>query len=93
MTKQLPLGLPGPLVDGLQQLPWPSTPLAGALAGRIGTRLLLATGLALQSAGLAGFVVIASVAGAQHDRHRATHRHGSSGTDHSEGSPLPCTGS
>jgi hypothetical protein len=38
-------------------------PLAGALAGRIGTRPLLATGLALQPARLARFVTIVSAPG------------------------------
>lgn len=50
----------GPLATGLRLLPWTATPvavapLAGWLADRIGPRPLLATGLAMQAAGLAWF--------------------------------------
>ena len=53
---QLGLGY-GPLATGLRLLPWTATPmliapLAGAVADRIGTRPLIAVGLALQAAGL-----------------------------------------
>src|SRR6516225_4281851 len=53
---QLGLGY-SPLATGLRFLPWTLTPLliapaAGALADKIGSRPLMATGLALQGAGL-----------------------------------------
>jgi EmrB/QacA subfamily drug resistance transporter len=61
---QLGLGY-SPLATGLRLLPWTATPmvvapLAGALADRIGTRLLLVTGLVLQAAGLAWVAWLAS---------------------------------
>jgi EmrB/QacA subfamily drug resistance transporter len=48
----------GPMAAGLRILPWTCTPmlvapLAGALAGRYGSRPLMITGMALQAAGLA----------------------------------------
>ena len=54
-----------PLATGLRFLPWTATPtliapLAGAVADRIGTRPLIATGLFLQAAGLAYIAVVAS---------------------------------
>jgi len=61
---QLGLGY-SPLAAGLRMLPWTATPLlvapaAGALADRIGTRPLIACGLALQAAGLAWVSVLAT---------------------------------
>jgi EmrB/QacA subfamily drug resistance transporter len=60
---QLGLGY-SPLATGLRFLPWTATPVliapaAGVLADRIGTRPLLAAGLALQAAGL-GWVALAA---------------------------------
>jgi EmrB/QacA subfamily drug resistance transporter len=54
-----------PLQTGLRLLPWTATPLlvspaAGALSDRIGTRPLMAAGLALQAAGLGWFVLQAT---------------------------------
>ncbi|MGB2875134.1 MAG: DHA2 family efflux MFS transporter permease subunit [Gaiellaceae bacterium] len=61
-----------PLSAGLRILPWTAmpifiAPLAGALSDRIGGRPLMATGLALQAAGLAwiGFVSTPTVAYSQ----------------------------
>jgi len=56
-----------PLTTGLELLPWTVTPtliapLAGALSDRIGPRPLIATGLALQAAGLAWFAALAASA-------------------------------
>ncbi|MDT4920436.1 MAG: hypothetical protein QOI15_1338 [Pseudonocardiales bacterium] len=53
---QISLGY-GPLAAGIRFMPWTGTlfvvaPIAGVLIDRIGTRPLIATGLALQSAGL-----------------------------------------
>jgi len=61
---QLGLGY-GPLATGLRLLPWTATPmliapLAGAVADRIGTRPLIAAGLALQAAGLGWVAWLAS---------------------------------
>jgi EmrB/QacA subfamily drug resistance transporter len=61
---QLGLGY-SPLATGLRFLPWTATPmiiapLAGALADRIGTRPLMAAGLALQAGGLAWIALAAS---------------------------------
>ncbi len=61
---QLGLGY-SPLAAGLRLLPWTATPmivapLAGALADRIGTRLLLVVGLTLQAGGLAWVGLLAS---------------------------------
>jgi EmrB/QacA subfamily drug resistance transporter len=55
----------GPLEAGLRTLPWTAmpmivAPIAGALAGRIGTRPLMAAGLALQAAGLAWIGMISA---------------------------------
>ncbi len=64
---QLGLGY-GPLATGLRLLPWTGTlmlvaPLAGAVADRIGTRPLIAGGLALQAGGLAWVASGATSAG------------------------------
>jgi EmrB/QacA subfamily drug resistance transporter len=61
---QIALG-DSPLQTGLRLLPWTATPLlvspvAGALSDRIGTRPLMAAGLALQAAGLGWFVLQAT---------------------------------
>ncbi len=61
---QLGLGY-SPLGTGLRLLPWTATPMlvapaAGALADRIGGRVLMVTGLAMQAAGLAWVAAIAS---------------------------------
>jgi EmrB/QacA subfamily drug resistance transporter len=53
-----------PLATGLRFLPWTATPLivapiAGALSDRIGTRALIAPGLALQALGFAWIVALA----------------------------------
>jgi EmrB/QacA subfamily drug resistance transporter len=53
----------GPLEAGLRTLPWTGmpmfvAPLAGLLTARIGTRPLMATGLALQAIGLAWIAVV-----------------------------------
>jgi MFS family permease len=58
---QLVLG-DAPLDAGLRLLPWTATPIvvapiAGALSDRFGPRPLMATGLALQAAGLAWFAL------------------------------------
>jgi EmrB/QacA subfamily drug resistance transporter len=55
----------GPLGAGLRMMPWTGTlfvvaPISGALAGRIGTRPLIAGGLALQAAGFAWVAAVAS---------------------------------
>ncbi len=60
---QLGLGY-SPLAAGLRMLPWTATPMlvapaAGALADRVGTRPLIACGLALQAAGLAWVSLLA----------------------------------
>jgi EmrB/QacA subfamily drug resistance transporter len=66
MSQYLQLGHGySPLATGLRFLPWTATPvlvapLAGALADRIGARPLLATGLALQAAGLGWIALTAS---------------------------------
>ncbi|HZL02519.1 MAG TPA: DHA2 family efflux MFS transporter permease subunit [Cellulomonas sp.] len=54
-----------PLEAGLRTLPWTGAPmivapLAGALAGRLGVRTLLTSGLVLQSAGLVWLAVVSS---------------------------------
>ncbi len=54
-----------PLMAGLLLLPWTAmelfvAPAAGALSDRIGGRPLMAAGLALQAAGLAGIAAVAS---------------------------------
>ncbi len=64
---QLGMGY-GPLATGLRLLPWTGTlmlvaPLAGAVADRIGTRPLIAGGLALQAGGLAWVASGATSAG------------------------------
>ena len=64
---QLGLGY-GPFATGLRLLPWTGTlmlvaPLAGAVADRIGTRPLIAGGLALQAGGLAWVASGATSAG------------------------------
>jgi EmrB/QacA subfamily drug resistance transporter len=61
---QIALG-DSPLQTGVRLLPWTATPLlvspaAGALSDRIGTRPLMAAGLALQAAGLGWFVLEAT---------------------------------
>jgi EmrB/QacA subfamily drug resistance transporter len=61
---QLGLGY-SPLAAGLRLLPWTATPMlvapaAGALADRIGTRLLIVCGLGLQAGGLAWVSALAS---------------------------------
>jgi len=55
-----------PLATGLRFLPWTATPtliapLAGAFADRIGTKPLMAAGLALQAGGLAYIAAIATI--------------------------------
>jgi EmrB/QacA subfamily drug resistance transporter len=55
----------GPLEAGLLTLPWTEmpmivAPIAGVLAGRIGTRPLMAAGLALQAAGLAWIAMVSA---------------------------------
>src|SRR5262249_57411199 len=63
MSQYFQLGLGhSPLSTGLRFLPWTLTPLliapaAGSLAGRIGSRPLMVTGLAMQAAGL-GWVAL-----------------------------------
>jgi len=64
---QLGLGY-GPLATGLRLLPWTATPmlvapLSGAVADRIGTRPLMAAGLALQAGGLGWVAWLASASG------------------------------
>ena len=64
---QLGLGY-GPLATGLRLLPWTATPmliapLSGVVADRIGTRPLMAAGLALQAGGLGWVAWLASAAG------------------------------
>jgi MFS family permease len=64
---QLGLGY-GPLATGLRLLPWTATPmlvapLSGAVADRIGTRPLMAAGLALQAVGLGWVAWLASADG------------------------------
>jgi EmrB/QacA subfamily drug resistance transporter len=54
-----------PMEAGVRMLPWTAmpmiaAPLAGMLADRIGGRIIIATGLALQAAGLVWFAVIAA---------------------------------
>src|SRR6202522_1736098 len=54
-----------PLQAGLRTLPWTAmpvfiAPIAGALSDRIGGRVLLATGLALQAAGLGWLAAVAT---------------------------------
>jgi EmrB/QacA subfamily drug resistance transporter len=54
----------GPLGTGLRLLPWTATfmtvaPIAGALADKIGERVLMVTGLTLQAAGMAWLAAIA----------------------------------
>jgi EmrB/QacA subfamily drug resistance transporter len=54
-----------PLQAGLRTLPWTAmpvlvTPVAGALSDRIGGRVLMATGLALQAAGLGWLAAIST---------------------------------
>jgi EmrB/QacA subfamily drug resistance transporter len=61
---QITLG-ESPLQTGLRLLPWTATPLlvspaAGALSDRMGTRPVMAAGLALQAAGLGWFALQAS---------------------------------
>lgn len=58
-----------PLGAGLRMLPWTATPivvapLAGSLSDRLGTRPVLASGMALQAVGLAWFVEQVSSHGA-----------------------------
>src|SRR6266567_2647801 len=58
----------GPLATGLRLLPWTATPmlvapLSGAVADRIGTRPLMAAGLALQAGGLGWVAWLASASG------------------------------
>ena len=53
-----------PLATGVRVLPWTATPLvvaplAGALSDRIGTRVLIVTGLLLQGVGLGWLAVVA----------------------------------
>jgi EmrB/QacA subfamily drug resistance transporter len=53
-----------PLGTGLRMLPWTATlfivaPIAGSLAGRLGERPLIVTGLSLQALGLGWFALIA----------------------------------
>ena len=55
----------GPLDAGLRLLPWMATlfivaPVAGSLAGRIGERPLIVTGLTLQAAGMGWIALIAA---------------------------------
>jgi EmrB/QacA subfamily drug resistance transporter len=55
-----------PIEAGVRMLPWTAmpvvvAPIAGVLSDRIGGRPVIATGLALQAAGLAWFAVILSV--------------------------------
>ena len=62
---QIVLGY-SPLAAGLRLLPWTATPLvvaplAGALADRVGPRVVLATGLALHGGGLAWYGALATL--------------------------------
>ncbi|HEU0023755.1 MAG TPA: MFS transporter, partial [Thermoleophilaceae bacterium] len=55
----------GPFEAGLRTLPWTAmpmfvAPLAGALGARIGTRPLMAAGLALQAVGLAWITIVST---------------------------------
>ena len=57
----------GPLGAGLRMMPWTGTlfvvaPISGALVGRVGTRPLIAAGLALQGAGFAWVALVAAPA-------------------------------
>jgi EmrB/QacA subfamily drug resistance transporter len=61
--QQISLGQ-GPLDSGLRLLPWTGTlfivaPIAGALTNRIGERVLVSLGLALQTAGMAWIALVA----------------------------------
>jgi MFS family permease len=66
MSQYFQLGLGhSPLSTGLRFLPWTLTPLliapaAGLLADKIGSKPLMALGLAMQAAGLAWFALIAT---------------------------------
>jgi MFS family permease len=56
-----------PFETGLRLLPWTGTPiivapLAGALSDRIGRRLVMTVGMALQGGGLAWFAALATIA-------------------------------
>jgi EmrB/QacA subfamily drug resistance transporter len=62
--QQVSLGQ-GPLDAGLRLLPWTATlfvvaPIAGALTGRVGERVLVATGLLLVAVGMAWIALIAA---------------------------------
>jgi EmrB/QacA subfamily drug resistance transporter len=61
--QQISLGQ-GPLDSGLRLLPWTATlfvvaPIAGSLVNRVGERVLIVSGLALQAAGMAWIALIA----------------------------------
>ena len=69
---QLGLGY-SPLATGLRLLPWTATPmvvapLAGALADRVGPRILMVAGLLMQAAGLAWVASVASASGVSYGR-------------------------
>jgi MFS family permease len=69
---QLGLGY-SPLASGLRLLPWTATPmivapLAGALADRVGPRILMVAGLLMQAAGLAWVASVASAPGVPYGR-------------------------
>ena len=75
----------GPFEAGLRTLPWTAmpmivAPIAGLLSDRIGSRPLMATGLALQAIAMAWLAVVSEPDDAVRRAHRAVrpgrHRHG-----------------